>query len=87
MPTETVNCHVLGGSVTVTTDLQGSVTNVICPQFVPSICKCCLKIESTGLVGYVIGHVIDRATGSRSLFCEFKNPKDGSPFTHLIHGD
>jgi hypothetical protein len=87
VPAETVNCHILDGPITVMTDVDGSATNVICPQFVPATCKCRLKTESTGVIGYVVGHLIDRATGSRNLFCEFKNPKDGSPMTHLIRGE
>jgi len=75
MPAETVFCHVLGGSVTVVTDLNGTVTNVVCPAYSRVFQTCEKKGETSGFLGRVAKRMMDKQLGTRERFCEFA-PQD-----------
>lgn len=74
MSANTVYCHVLGGNVTVVSDLNGQVTNVVCPMFYRITHGCQKKNEETGLLGLIARKFADNAAGSRLAYCEFGNP-------------
>jgi hypothetical protein len=74
MSTSTVHCHILGGNVSVVSDLNGQVTNVICPEFLRINHMCTKKVgESDGAAG-ILGAALDRIAGTRTVFCEFTKP-------------
>jgi hypothetical protein len=76
MSASSVHCYVLGGDVSVISDLNGNVTNVVCPEFV-RITHGCLKKnrESSGFIAVVLKKVSDQAIGTRGSYCEFAEPK------------
>jgi hypothetical protein len=76
MSSSTVHCYVLGGDVGVVSDLNGKVTNVICPHFLRLNHSCALKIQETdGVLGGVLASLSDRLTGTKVMFCEFADPR------------
>jgi hypothetical protein len=83
MSANSVHCHVLGGQVTVITDLAGNVTNVVCPEFSRLTHACRIKTSQQGLTGMFFAKLADRLAGTRANYCEFGNPDD-SPTTHLV---
>jgi hypothetical protein len=46
MATASIRCPVLGAHVTRVTDLEGNVTRIICPEYVPSTGTCGLKTSA-----------------------------------------
>lgn len=74
MSATTVFCHILGGNVTVITDLNGNVTNVVCPKFFRVTHGCEKKSEGQGFLKGVLGRVVDKAAGTRASYCEFGDP-------------
>jgi hypothetical protein len=75
MSSSTVRCYALGGDVSVVSDLNGKVTNVICPHFVRLNNMCQLKVLQTeGIGNTVLASLSDRLAGTRTLFCEFTEP-------------
>ena len=77
MSTSSVRCYVLGDDVGVVSDLNGKVTNVICPHFIRLNHMCALKAQQTdGALETAIGSILDRHAGTRTLFCEFTEPKN-----------
>ena len=75
MSANTVLCHVLGGNVTVVSDLGGNVTNVVCPEFARLTHGCLKKNRELGVVGTFAGKLTDKLTGStRAAWCEFGDP-------------
>ena len=84
MSANTVLCHVLGGNVTVVSDLDGNVTNVVCPEFARLTHGCYKKNRELGLVGMIAGKMADQLTGStRAAYCEFGDPR-ASPVSALV---
>jgi hypothetical protein len=74
MSASTVYCHVLSGNVTVVTDLDGNVTNVVCPEFYRITHACQKKRGDSGFFANVLKVVVDKATDSRVHYCEFGDP-------------
>ncbi len=75
MSASSVHCYVLGGDVSVVSDLQGNVTNVVCPEFARLTHGCLKKNRESGLIGLVVRKTLDQAVGTRSAYCEFAEPK------------
>jgi hypothetical protein len=80
-----VHCHVLGGQVTVITDLAGHITNVVCPEFHRLTHACGIKESQHGAIATIVAKVADRLAGTRANYCEFSNPED-SPTTQFVRG-
>lgn len=74
MSTSTVHCHILGGNVSVVSDLNGNVTNVICPEFLRINHMCMIKMREAEGVAGGLGAILDRLAGTRTVFCEFTEP-------------
>lgn len=83
MAANSVHCHILGGQVTVITDLAGNVTNIVCPEFSRLTHACGIKVSQQGPVVMLFAKLADRLTGTRANYCEFGNPDD-SPTTQLV---
>lgn len=78
MSASTVKCYVLGGDVTVVSDLTGNVTNVICPEFFRLSHRCEKKTRELGTGLGLAARAADLLTGSRAIYCEFGNPDDST---------
>jgi hypothetical protein len=74
MSANTVYCHILGGNVTVVTDINGNTTNVVCPEFARLTHGCYKKGKELGFVGSLLGKAADKLTGTRAAYCEFGDP-------------
>jgi hypothetical protein len=74
MSANTVYCHILGDNVTVVTNLNGEVTNVVCPKFWRFNHGCRKKNDELGFIGSVLAKGADKITGSRASYCEFGDP-------------
>ncbi len=69
MSASQVQCHVLEGQVSVVADLNGNITNVICPKFDRFAYTCSIKKESGGLLKQIAGRITDRAVGMKVTTC------------------
>jgi hypothetical protein len=77
MSASAVRCHVLEGDVSVISDLDGNVTNVVCPEFNRLTHNCLLKFRRMGLVGKIAANAVDAASGvTRLIGCEFAKRED-----------
>jgi len=74
MSADKVYCHILGGDVTVITDINGDVKNVVCPQFERVTHSCYKKSRNTGFLGNVLKKIADKAIDTRASYCEFGDP-------------
>lgn len=74
MSASTCFCYVLDGDVTVVSDLSGSVTNVVCPEFFRLSHRCMKKTRDFGFWSGAAARAADLVTGSRGIFCEFGDP-------------
>ena len=74
MSANSVYCHILGGTVTVITNINGEVTNVVCPKFYRTTHSCSKKQKDTGFVGGIIKRIADKALDTRTSYCEFGDP-------------
>ena len=83
MAASTVHCHVLGGDVTVVTDLSGNVTNIVCPEFNRLTYTCHRKKDDQGFFANIASRVADRLAGTRANYCEFADPNT-SPTTRFV---
>jgi hypothetical protein len=76
MSASTVHCYVLGDNVSVVSDLNGKVTNVVCPMYVRLTRGCLKKVEEDpSTLAVIIKKGIDHLTGSRTNYCEFVDLK------------
>ena len=82
MGATTVRCYVLGGDVSVVSEFDGTVVNVICPEFNRITYNCNRKTGGAGFLGQVFGRVADRTTGTKAVACEFIDP-GGSPCARI----
>ena len=78
MPAETVRCFVLNGNVTVVTNIDGKVTNVVCEHFARLTHNCMLKVKDSGIAGRFSRRLADRLTGTRASVCEFGEPENSA---------
>jgi hypothetical protein len=85
MSASQVQCHVLGGQVSVVADLNGNITNVICPKFDRFAFTCSIKKDSAGFLKQLAGRMADRGLGMKVTACEFANPDD-SPSARIAGG-
>ena len=78
MSASTVFCYVLPGDVGVVADLNGQVTNVVCPEFIRLNHMCTRKAQERSSAGTLLGAAAivlsDRTLGTRMAFCEFSKP-------------
>ena len=87
MPASTVRCYVLGGDVTVVADMNGIVTNVVCPEFDRLTHGCLKKGRESSFLGLLIAKVADKASGvTRGGHCEFGDPLQ-NPMSRALRGD
>lgn len=86
MSASSVHCHIVGMDITIVADLNGKVTNVVCPHFWRLTNGCQLKqTASTGFLAYVAAKAVDQAMGTRAAYCEFADPSD-TPVGRLLGG-
>lgn len=85
MAAQTVHCHVLGGSVTIVSSIDGNVTNVVCSKFSRMTHTCAIKDDQQGFVAAVAAKTVDKVTGTRANYCEFTDPND-SPMAQFVRG-
>jgi hypothetical protein len=76
MSASTVMCHVLNRNVSVVSNLEGKITNVICPEYERVTHACKLKHNVSGFFGNVMKGLTDRLIGTREKYCEFSEPVD-----------
>ena len=69
MPAEQVYCYVVEDNVTVVTDIDGDVKNVVCPEFSRTTYRC--GVKDTGIIRGTIKMVLDQYLDTRSYYCEF----------------
>jgi hypothetical protein len=71
MPMTSVRCPVLGAHVTRLTDLEGSVTRIICAEYVESGGSC--RVKTAALDGGPLARLLERmsedALDTRSTLC------------------
>jgi hypothetical protein len=88
MAINTVECHVLGGNVTVVDNAAGKVTNIVCPHFQRQSHCCLLKVPENVSIGtfleMVMKSIIDKTFDARSFYCEFADPND-NPIQNLVN--
>jgi hypothetical protein len=82
MSANSVYCHVLKGTVTVVSDLNGRVTNIVCPKFWRLTHGCAIKRENSSVLGVLLKRHKDIAFGTRDNMCEFAED-DASPAAKL----
>ena len=77
MSTNSVYCHILGSTVSVVSDLNGNVTNVICPEFNRLTHDCLIKHRGLGYIGTVVARFIDTGKAkTKAVVCEFAEARD-----------
>lgn len=76
MSASNVYCHILGRNVSVVSNLNGSVTNVICPKFFRLTHGCMQKDSKSGFLSLFLKKVADITTGTRASYCEFVEPRN-----------
>jgi len=71
MPIASVLCHVLGTTVTRVTDLEGNVTQLICPEFDPvsGLCRIRQGVSSGGPLSQLLERVSEDTLDSRGARC------------------
>lgn len=74
MPITSIRCHVLGANVTRVTDLEGSVTRVICLEYEESTGQCRLRIDALGggPLSQLFERVAEDTLASRGTRCELR---------------
>ena len=83
MSASSVYCYILQGDVTVVSDTDGRVTNVVCPHFWRLTHGCNLKGNSAGFMSYLAGKIADKVAGTRVAHCEFGEPTD-NPTARMV---
>jgi hypothetical protein len=75
MATASIRCPVLGPHVTRVTDLEGNVTRIICPEYVPSTGTCGLKTSALegGPLSQLVTRLSEGTLASRSSLCELRS--------------
>lgn len=81
--TSSAHCYVLGSEVSLVSDLNGQVKNIICPHYLRMTGTCMLRIQETAeesgggfiasLLLTVAKKLADRNLGTRANYCEFKD--------------
>jgi hypothetical protein len=71
MAIKSIRCPVLGAHVTRVTDLEGTVTRIICPEYELSSGGCRLKksAREPGLLGQLLERVSSDTLDTRSTQC------------------
>ena len=72
MPITTTRCHVLGANVSLVTDLEGSVTQVICPQYrePEGICRLRSDAVKGGPLSRLLERVEEQTLAERGVRCD-----------------
>ena len=82
MTTKVTLCPVLNEEVTIVTDPNGKVTNIVCPQFLKLTHGCNIKNKRAGVLGMVAGKLVDKIFNSNVIYCEYGDPNHlGRPFS------
>ncbi len=70
-------CHIIDMEVSVITDVQGVVTNVLCKYFTRGTYGCKHKIENNkdGNIKTLVKVLLDNIVDSRTTYCEFTGPR------------
>lgn len=76
MTASTVFCYVLEGNITVVTNINGEITNIVCPHFYRLTHGCNLKNQDSGFIERVLKKMTDQALNTRSIYCEFGDPNN-----------
>ena len=71
MATESVHCPVLNGAVTQITDLEGHVTQIICPQLVhgASLCRVRIRASEGGPLSQLLERVSEHDLQAKGHGC------------------
>ncbi len=83
MSANTVYCHILEKKISVVADLNGNVTNVICPEFNRLTHTCFMKSKDSSFMNNLLNKLSDQMIGSRYNYCEFMG-HHGSPISKLV---
>jgi hypothetical protein len=74
MAIKSTRCAVLGGDVSVVTDFEGKVTEVICPQYEAMTGACRLKVQALegGPLAQLLERVSEHGLDTRSTRCHLR---------------
>lgn len=74
MPITPVHCQVFGGNVTRVTDIEGSVTRLICPAFESptGVCRIRRDALSGGPLSQLVARVAEDTLSVRSIRCDLQ---------------
>jgi hypothetical protein len=72
MATHSILCPILEAHVTVLTDLEGSTTQVICPEYEDGTCRVKKSAREGGPLSELLERVREDALDSRSTRCIFQ---------------
>ena len=74
MAITSVHCNVLGANVTCVTDLEGTVTQIVCAQYDPATDLC--RVKKGALAGGPLSQLLERVAegtlASRGTRCELR---------------
>ncbi len=72
MALTSVPCHILGSNVTRVTDLEGRVTQLICPEYDPTrrLCRIRQRALSGGPLSQLLERVSEDTLAERGARCE-----------------
>jgi hypothetical protein len=73
MAITTMRCHVLQSTISMVTDFEDNVTQVICPEYDPAIGACRLKKRATsgGPLSTFVARASEDTLDNRSVRCDF----------------
>ena len=74
MAITSVYCHVLGANVSCVTDLEGTVTQIVCAQYDPSTGFCRVKhgVLSGGPLSQLLERVAEGTLASHGTRCDLR---------------
>jgi len=73
MALKTTRCHVLQSNISMVTDFEDHVTQVICPEYDRTTSACRLKQRAStgGALSTFVAHVSENTLDSRTVHCDF----------------
>jgi hypothetical protein len=74
MAITSVHCNVLGANVTCVTDLEGTVTQIVCAQYDPATGLCRVKHDALGggPLSQLLERVAESTLASHGVRCELR---------------
>jgi len=73
MAIKTIRCHVLQSTISMVTDLEDNLRQVICPEYDAAMGTCRLKqrASSDGPLATYLARAAEDTLGNRSVRCDF----------------